>query len=40
MSFNAYAQWIYPDAKPIENDVVIIYDIKYDRVLSEEEMQS
>jgi len=40
ISFNAYAQWTYPDAKPIENDVMIIYDVKYDRVLSEEEKQS
>jgi len=40
ISFNAYAQWTYPDAKPIENNVMIVYDIKYDRVLSEEEMQS
>ena len=39
ISFNANAQWTYPDVKPIENDVMIIYDIKYDRVLSEEEMQ-
>jgi len=39
ISFEANAQWTYPDAKLIENDVMIIYDIKYDRVLSEEEMQ-
>ena len=40
MSFNAFSQWKYPDAETIKNDVVIIYDVKYDRALSEEEKQS
>jgi peroxiredoxin len=40
ISFNAYAQWIYPDAEPIEDDVMIIYEVKYDRALTEKEQQS
>lgn len=37
MSFNAFSQWKYPNAKNLKNVVVIIYDVKYDRALSEKE---
>ncbi len=40
ISFNAYSQWKNPDAETIENDVLIIYDVEYDRLLSEKEKQS
>ena len=40
ISFNAFSQWKYPDAKTIKDDVMIIYEVKYDRALSEKEKQS
>ena len=40
ISFNAFSQWKYPDAKTIKDDVMIIYEVKYDKALSEKEQQS
>ena len=37
---NAYSQWKYPNVKNIKDDVIIKYDVKYDRDLSEKEKQS
>ena len=35
LSFNAFSQWTYPNAKNIENDVIITYEVKYERELTE-----
>lgn len=40
ISFSAFSQWKYPNAKTIKDDVIITYEVKYDRELSEEEKQS
>ena len=40
ISFNAFSQWTYPDAKTIKDDVMIIYEVKYDKELSKKEQQS
>lgn len=40
MSFNAFSQWKYPNAKNIKDDVIISYEVKYDRELSEKEKES
>lgn len=37
---NAFSQWRYPNYKNIKDDVIITYEVKYDRDLSEKEKQS
>lgn len=37
---NTFSQWRYPNHTNIKNDIIITYDVKYDRDLSEKEKQS
>ncbi|WP_298493963.1 TlpA disulfide reductase family protein [uncultured Algibacter sp.] len=37
---NVFSQWRYPNYKNINDDVIITYEVKYDRDLSEKEKQS
>lgn len=39
MTMNSFSQWRYPNAKDIKNDVIITYEVKYDRELPEKMKQ-